>query len=399
MSCEDKQQAFKDKLVQVQLQLTSELKAIETDTEAKAKQIADDFEAENDLAAGVGAVAGTAIGGVIGGPIGGATGSVVGRAIGSLFTMDVSMQRQTVVLDVPQVAMKTQDFSFDLPTVEIRDTDMSFDLPVPIMRRVRGPDLPRVTVRMERKCLDVGFDKWCTDVPVTVVEMEPTYLDIPGIEMRRERIVMGLPTIVMRRQEFKMDVPEFTIGRTDFSLDVPVVTLRFIKDAGKRTAAMAAALAQQAQDASAKKQVEFQDRLRLEAAPLAKEMFACFRQTLNEGRDKSINTFAPEIAKLSASLAGFSARGIPVTAAEYVAAKAEFDRAVGLRDTALRPFDEALSKLAEAETIAMNQFLGTNAAPKSKARGGLISFETKEAGLRKPLGLVSYSIHSTHKQK
>ena len=47
-----------------------------TDTEDKAKQIADDFEADHGLAEGVGAAAGTAIGGFFGGPAGAVAGEV-----------------------------------------------------------------------------------------------------------------------------------------------------------------------------------------------------------------------------------------------------------------------------------------------------------------------------------
>ena len=70
MACEDKQKAFNDKFGEVQAALKAELAAIATDTEEKAKQIADDFEADHGLAEGVGATAGTVIGGYVGGPAG-----------------------------------------------------------------------------------------------------------------------------------------------------------------------------------------------------------------------------------------------------------------------------------------------------------------------------------------
>ncbi|RZA15858.1 MAG: hypothetical protein EOP02_23995, partial [Proteobacteria bacterium] len=100
MACEDRQQAFKDKFDEVQQTLKAELAAIATDTEAKARQIADDFEADHDLSECVGATAGTAVGGLFGGPEGAIAGTVIGKTIGSLFTLEVGMRRASFSLDI-----------------------------------------------------------------------------------------------------------------------------------------------------------------------------------------------------------------------------------------------------------------------------------------------------------
>lgn len=103
MSCQAEKVAFEAKMQNVQEALQSELKQIEIDTERKAKQIEEDFEANHDLAEGVGATLGTVVGGLVGGAPGGATGAIIGKTIGSLFVIEIGMRRQKFALDVPQV--------------------------------------------------------------------------------------------------------------------------------------------------------------------------------------------------------------------------------------------------------------------------------------------------------
>lgn len=395
MTCEDKQKAFQDRLAAEQETLATELNAITADTERRAAEIAEEFERDNDLAEGVGAAAGTVVGALTGSAGGGAAGGVIGRQIGALFTMDVGMRRETVVLDVPQVAMRTQDFSFDLPAVVMRDTDISFDLPTIEMRRQRGPDVPEVRVRMEQRCIDFGWPvgRVCTDVPVTYIEMVPTYLDVPVTVMRTVRIVIGLPTVEMQRQEFKMDVPEFTMAPVEFSADVPYITLRFVQDAGRRTAAQAAALAQSAQDAAMQKQIAFKERLRMAVAPLAVEMFDCFRGTIAEGRAQAAARFAPEVEKLTNAVTALLAQGVPQTDETFIKAKAAMDDAIARRDAALKSFDDALDKLNASAKAALEQFLGTAAGVKgAKAMGGLAKFAPASAATGATASAVSHGL-------
>ena len=395
MTCEDKQKAFQDRLVSEQEALGAELNAITADTERRASEIADEFSRENDLAEGVGAAAGAAVGTVFGGPGAAAAGVAVGREIGGLFTMEVGMRRETIVLDVPQVAMRTQDFSFDLPTVVMLDTDISFDLPTLEMRRERGPDLPEIRVRMEQRCVELPWPlgRVCTDVPVTYIEMVPTYLDLPVTVMRTTRIVVGLPTVEMRRQEFKMDVPELTMAPVEFSADIPYITLRFVQDAGRRTAAQAAALAQSAQDAATQKQIAFKERLRLAVAPLAVEMFDCFRGTIAQGRVDAAARFAPEVERLTVAVTALLAQGVPQTDETFVQAKAALDDAVARRDAAVKSFDDALEKLNASAKASLEQFLGTAAGVKgAKAMGGLSKFTPATAAKGATASAVSHGL-------
>lgn len=372
MSCEDKENAFKNKLAEEQLTLAAELKAIESDTEQKASQIAADFEADNDLAEGVGAAAGTAIGGYFGGPAGAAAGSVVGKQIGSLFTLEVGTRQEKVILDVPQTTMEIQDFSFDLPTVVLKDSDISFDIPTIEMRRQRGPNIPEVRTRMEQRCIGSGSFKVCTDIPIVYTEMVETYYDMPVTVMKTNHIVVGLPVIEMRREVIKISIPQITMKPTEFSADIPYITLRFIKDAGKRTAALAAALAQSAQEAATQKQIAFKDRLRVAVAPLLLEMFNCFREVILASKMEASSKFSSEISELTAAVTALVAKGVPEGDSDLINSRKLLDDCILKRENALKPFDDSLTKFDASVKISLEQFLGeTPADTNSSAKGGL----------------------------
>jgi len=383
VNCQDKEAAFNEGLAAAQAQLKIELDAIAADTEAKAKEIADEFEADHDLAGGVGAAVGTAVGAAVGGPVGGPVGGAIGKLIGSLFTLEVGMRRQNVSLDIPQTTMRTRDFSFDLPTVVLRDTDIIFDLPTIEMRRQRGPDIPETVVRMETRCIGGHPFRVCADVPVVYIEMKESYFHMPVTVMRPVRIVVGLPTVEMRRQDFKMDVPEITMKTADFSADIPYVTLRFMKDAGKRTTAQAAALAQSAQDAALRSEIGFKDRMRMAVAPLCADMFECFRSTLEDGRRHISAQYQPQIDQLTAAVTSLKAQQLPDTDPNVIATLNLLNAALQQRDDALKPIEGAIEQLAASAKASLEQFLGMPAgtgAPKgaktsnrTSPKGGLIS--------------------------
>jgi metacaspase-1 len=374
MPCEDLQKAFNDKFGDIQRVLQAELHAIASDTEEKAQQIADDFENGHDLSEGVGAVAGTAIGAFAGGPAGAVVGEIIGKTIGSLFILEIGMKRESFSLDIPHTKMETQDFSYDLPFVELKDTDILFDLPTMEMRRVEGPPKPELTL------------SWDKGYPETVVRWTPTYLDIPVMVMRTQRIVVGLPQIEMKRQEFKMDIPAFKMVTTEFSADIPHITLRFIQDAGKQTASDASALSQAAQDLSAQKQIEYKHRLRVEVAPLATDMFACFRTQILNGRNTILSHFSAQIQTLQNAVTGIAANGVSADNPEHIKAVDALNAALAKQAEALQPLDEALLKLDEGAKTALAQFLGDENITRNRETFGkfsripsLVRYSTKAA--------------------
>ena len=357
MACEEKEALFNAGLLSVQSVLKSELEAIAIETEAKANEIANDLNADNDLAQGIGASAGTVIGGLAAGPPGALVGGALGKIIGSLFTLEIGMKRETVSLNVPQVTVKTKAFSFDVPTVIMRDKDLIFDVPQSEIRTVRGPDIPTISTRWEQRCIGPV----CTDVPIIVTGSQPTYYDTVVIVMRPIRIVIGVPEVTMDRHDWAMDVPEFTNKSTEFSLDIPSVTIRFIKDAGRKTAALAASLAQSAKDAAERKQIEFKERLKTEVAPLLMDMYKCHRSEMLNARAALISIYKSQIDTLSLAVAMLAAKGLQDDHTDMKAAKNAVSQATKNMNSELEKFDVTLSEFDRKAEKSIKEFLGSDA--------------------------------------
>lgn len=356
MGCEAKEKSFQDALTKARNTLALELKQIQIETEARTKKLADDFEADNDLASGVGVAAGTAIGGATGGPVGAVVGAEVGKHVGKLFTIDVKFVRQSITLDIPQTRVETRDFSFDVPTVVIKDASINFDVPTTEMRRQRGPDIPETRTRIETRCVGEGPLRICADVPVVYVEMVPSYYDVPVVVMKAQSIVVGMPTIELRPQAIRLDLPTISMKPAEFSADVPVITIRFVKDAGHRTADLAAKVALDAQNAANQKTIAFRHRLQVEATPLLREMFDCYREGILSKRAEASAAFEPQLSQLSAALVSLKAKGVPENDNDYVAVTAHIQDVVLKREQALKTFDAAVAKLNDEATKALQQF-------------------------------------------
>lgn len=326
------------------------------------------MDAGNDLASGIGAFAGTVVGGVLGGAPGAGAGAVVGKIVGSLFVLEVGMREERIVLDVPQVAMRTQDFSFDLPSVTMRDKEIIFGVPGIEMRREKGPPIPETIVEWEVECVGGGWlPKVCTKVPKTTVRWSDTWIDIPVPVMKEVRIVIGVPEIAMDRQEIAFDIPEFKVEPTEVIFSVPTIALRFVRDAGRRAAAQAAALAQSAQEAASAKQLQFKAQLRSEVTPLAIAMFSCYRKTVEAAKLEAGARFDPEIEKLSRSVTALTAQGVPADNPELAQARTALEAAIAQRDAALKPFDDALAQLDKSARETLDQFLDDVQPPAAEA--------------------------------
>jgi hypothetical protein len=354
MACDDKKAAFEAAILAGTKELEAGLASIGEEAARKAKELSDEFEKGNDLAEGVGAAAGTVVGGVFGGPAGAAAGGEVGKAIGALFMMRVEMRRTSFKLDVPETTIRDQEWLFDTPVVILNDKAISFDLPVPVMRRVRGPDIPRLVCRMETRDIGLGVK---LDVPVCYNEMEPSYFDVPSIEMRRQDIVVGMPEVRMQTQRIVVGVPEITMKTQEMSFDVPFVSLELVADAGKRTADAAKLLAEEAQTKALTAEASLREQLRFKVSGPCNAMFECFRGELRKAREQTAGYFDPQITQLGNSLAALAGKGVPEGDPEVVNLKITLEKLIKDRDAAVAQIDKALQELNDAAAKAMDQFI------------------------------------------
>ncbi len=373
MTCEDKASAFKTAMERVTSEFRESLASTAASVEAKSKEIAEKAKDGSDLAQGVGMVAGTAVGGYLGGPTGAAVGATVGKAIGALFVVEFTEVVHKISMDVPQVAIQDTEIKFDAPEITIRDNDIVFNLPTLVMRTVPGPEMPVVVCTTERKCVSYRIetpfgdikDEKCTDVPVCKVEMRPTSLDVPTWEDREQRIVLGVPEVTMRSQRIVVGLPEVAMRRTDISFNLPSITIRFVKDVGKATAAAVQALQSDAQSEFAVKKLQFKERMRLVIVPLAIDMFDCYKQHLRGGIAQIAATFDPQMNQISDALKQMLAQGVPEADDDYQRIKAQLEKLVIDRSSALAELEKALAKLevsaADAiERLANGEFEDAN---------------------------------------
>lgn len=283
-----------------------------TQTEEKTKDLSEEFKDKNDLAQGVGAVAGTVIGAQFG-PGGAAAGAVVGKAIGAFFVLEIREQIVTFPLDLPAVTLKDQEWSFDLPEVVVKDTDIIFNVPTLVMKTVEGPPVPETVVEMRTECIDLGWPigKVCTDVPHTTIRWKKTYLDVPTWEDREQRIVIGLPQVTMKTQKMIVGVPEVSMSRQEISFTMPVVVIKFAQDAGKELAEQAKVVATDAATLVAQKQAAFKDRMRQELIGPANKMFNCHRNTLMTKRAEVAAFFEGQLTTIANTITSMKANKRP----------------------------------------------------------------------------------------
>lgn len=365
MACEDKAEFFKTAMERVTNEFREGLATTAASVERKSKDIAEKAEDGTDLAQGIGIAAGTAIGGYIGGPGGAAVGATVGKAIGALFVVEFTDVRHVISMDVPQIEITDAELKFDAPEVTVRDNDIIFNIPTLVMKTVRGVDQPVPVCTTERQCISYRIptpfgdikDEKCTDVPVCKIEMRPTYYDQPFWEDREQRIVIGLPEIAMKTQRIVVGLPTITVRRADISFNLPSITIKFVKDAGKATAAAVQSLQSDTQSEFAAKRLQFRERMRLETVPLAIEMFDCYKQHIRSGIAQVSASFDPQMTQVSDSLKQLLARGVPEADDDYQRLKATLNKLVADRSSALAGLEDALGKLEKASAEAIDRLV------------------------------------------
>lgn len=359
MDCKIQQQAFNDAMASVQNRLKEELTQIALETEQKSKELNDDFKNENDLAKGVGAVAGTVIGGITGGAAGAVVGGSIGQQIGGFFTIEIGNIEYKVSFDLPVIELKNQEWIFKVPSVTVKDSDIIFDLPTLVMKRVEGPPIWKCKNEMKTVCHNTPFGDVCFDQPQVTCWWDPTYLDIPTWENRETRIVLGIPQVTNNEQKIVIGVPEVTMKTQEIIFNLPTIKITFIKDAGKQLADALTKIALAAAENSAEKQLNMKERIKLEVAEPANKMFDCYRVQIVEQRNKISGDYDLEIKKLTDSILILKSNGVPETDNDFISQKTELDAQIANRNITLLKFDEAIKMFDIEKQKALDSLIGS----------------------------------------
>ena len=357
MNCDQKQEEFRNAMAKVQRDLELELAEIAAKAERDAKEISDEFAQGNDLSQGVGAAAGATVGGVVGGVPGVLVGGAIGKVVGSLFTLDIAYEEHVIALDIPQLTANEKEFSFKFPQVTMKTDDIVFNLPQPTMVRVQGPPVPRVVIGSRLQCVGVRPFRVCTNIPTSTIVWDPTWIEVPGIENREVRISMGIPQVVMKEQKIIISLPEVSMKRQEIIYKFPVITLRFIKDAGKRTAAAAEAIANEAARDSAEKKLLMKDRIKVQVVGPALAMFQCYKDEIAIQKSSQVNNFDIEVMKLTDAIKNLKTQGVPETDDDFITQKNQLDTVLAQRSIVVQRYDSALQNLIAKEKEAIDKLL------------------------------------------
>ncbi|MDB4680909.1 hypothetical protein OAE72_03065, partial [Akkermansiaceae bacterium] len=242
--------------------------------------------------------------------------------------------------------------------------DIIFDLPALVMKRRRGPDIIQSKTEWVTECTGGGrgpfgikLPKICADVPKITTWVEKTYIEVPEYENREQRIVMSVPEVEMREEEFVFSAPELSSYRQDLKFDLPTVTIRFIKDAGKKAAEAAAGIQANAEQRSKAVKESFRQRVTMHVLEPYKAMFTCYKEGINSQRARVAAFYDPEIETVTNSLKAMKAREVPEDDDDYVIQKKNLEEILLQRANALKGFDKAIAELEEAEKHGLSKML------------------------------------------
>jgi hypothetical protein len=88
-------------------------------------------------------------------------------------------------------------------------------------------------------------------------------------------------------------------------------------------------------------------------------LFDCHKRGIKSQMDEIAREIDAEITRLSDSLTGMVARGVPETDDDYLAVKDALDRATQSRVVAVKPWQDAMETLDREAAAALEQFART----------------------------------------
>jgi len=341
MACEAEQDRLDRAIALASKEMEADLARIAADVKTRSAKLESEFESGQDLGEGIGATVGTAIGAILGGPGGGAAGGVVGQQVGKLLVVEIREKLVRISTEVPTITSRTKDIIISVPQVAVQKNDIRFSKPEVVMVRHRGPNVPSGLECKRFKC---------------TVRYKKTWVSRPEIRMVEHRIVIGVPRVTMRPKSISTSVPEVAMRRREVVFSVPQVTLRFVRDAGRRLASAAGGITRDAELASADVEAKFRARLKMEASLPLISLTDCHKSGLKLQMDETAREIDAEITRISDSLTGMIARGVPETNDDYLAAKNALDRTTQSRVVAVKPWQDAMDALDREAAAALEEF-------------------------------------------
>ncbi|WP_313558529.1 glycine zipper domain-containing protein [Agrobacterium cavarae] len=318
------------------------------ETKQKTSELDNQLKDGNDIGEGIGAAAGASIGGVIGGAPGAIVGGTIGKAVGSLFEVEITEQRVSFDIIVPEFGIEDQEWIFTMPQISMQNEDIIFDIPSVKMKTIEGPPKPEFTIRWSS-----GFPS----IPETVVTWTPTYIDVPEYTTVQHRIVVGIPQVTMVDEKIVIGVPTVKVTSQSITMDIPSITIKSKQDLSNSVAAAGKKIAEEAELVAEAKRQSLKTRMRVELLPRAQDMFLCHRGTLEGQRSSLDSRLSAQIEIATNTLITLKGQSVPETDDDYVKAKNTVDTLIEQRKVQLEKFDIALADLDRASKNAIEKML------------------------------------------
>lgn len=336
MDCKDKQIEFEKAFEIIKAQLEEEVAEIATETEQKAKDLAQTSESDNNISEGVGMTAGAAIGGFFGGPAGATAGAVIGKEVGKLFEVEITNQEVSIKFDLPEVTMKDEEISLDLPEVTMKDDDIIFSsIEIVMVDRKIGQ-------KPNTKCTE---PTWRKPIPKCTVYWTDIIISVPEPREKQVRIVMSIPEITMKTQRTVISIPQFAMRTQEITFNVPSITVRSKQDIAKDLSKKAETLVTETEKSISDKKEIIKTQIKMNVIPKATDMFNCFKDSILHEKNIVFANFDPAINMLNETLKNLKVKGVPETDDDYLKIANQLQTLLGQRDESLKGFDTALEKL------------------------------------------------------
>jgi hypothetical protein len=264
------------------------------------------------------------------------------------FKVDITWADTSIIFDTPSVTVKDQKFIFGVPQITMKTNDIIFGTPSVRMQHTKTGQYPETTCHdtwitiggFKTKGVPACTITWhdiYTDIPVPFIQQQHIKMDIPELKIADTTIVFGVPEFFMQQQKIVFGVPQFT-GHSVLLDPKP------LKDKAEAiTNEVSATKAAQA----------------TEMGNAIHGLFVCFRTKLSQEREAASAQFTTGIAQMDGIIQSLRSQGADPTkltasdgsTTDLVQKRTELAAA---RDSALKQFDDALSKLdqSEKDTIA-----------------------------------------------
>lgn len=262
------------------------------------------------------------------------------------FNFKVDMKEQKWVLKLPSVTMNRNEMVLGLPQTTMKLTSWSYDTIRVKMERRKTGQYPETTCKKD----DWGIPYGCT------VTWSNTYADVPVTDTVRTEVKLDIPQVTWKDTTLAWDVPQLTWVENTWIVNVPEFTLLNVAvEKGKDM--------QGKSDAINEDIAKLNFNRNLDSRKVTTDMYGCFRGDMAKQQASVEKQIDEGISSLNETIQSIRAQGadptkVPSDGAQATDLVALLTEIVSKRKIAVDSFIAAQSQLDVAEKDAMSKLQG-----------------------------------------